>query len=387
MNKRVYFLMIISFVVGMVELIISGILDLMAEDLQVTLAQAGLLITVFAFIFAIASPILLIATAKVERKKLTLICLYIFLIGNIVTVFSSNYTTVFAGRIILALSGALLIILCLVLAPTLVDESYRGRAIGIVSMGVSASLVLGVPIGIFLGNTFDWRSPFVLITILTALSILGVHLFMGKMDPRPSIPLKNQLSSLKSPKISFALLTTFLYMSGHTVMYAYLKPYIEATTNIEDTWITIVYLIFGVAAVSGGGIGGTLSDFFGSKKTILISIVVFCFVFFLLPQTTLFLPIFYIGIIIWGILSWAISPAMQTYLIETSPQTADIQQSLNNSSLHLGIAFGSLVGGVIIEHLSIEVNPYVGGMFIILSLITSLISLKSKDMAYKSSLT
>src|SRR5699024_3057245 len=111
MDKRVYFLMIVSFVVGMGELIIGGILDLIAEDLNVSEGKVGLLITVFSFIFAIFSPFLLVLTARIERKKLTLISLSVFLLGNLVTVFSPTYSVLFIGRIISALSGALLIIL------------------------------------------------------------------------------------------------------------------------------------------------------------------------------------------------------------------------------------------------------------------------------------
>ena len=90
MNKRVYFLMIIAFVVGMVELIIGGILDLVARDLNISLTQAGWLITVFALIFAFLSPVLLLITGQIERKRLMLICLWIFLSGNIITIFSPN---------------------------------------------------------------------------------------------------------------------------------------------------------------------------------------------------------------------------------------------------------------------------------------------------------
>src|SRR5690625_7463787 len=100
MDKRVYFLMIVSFVVGMVELIIGGILDLIADDLNVTVGLAGLLITIFSLIFAIAAPILLVVTGNIERKKLTLISLLIFLVGNFVTIFSPTYTVLFIGRII-----------------------------------------------------------------------------------------------------------------------------------------------------------------------------------------------------------------------------------------------------------------------------------------------
>ncbi|MCM3669235.1 MFS transporter [Mesobacillus maritimus] len=376
MNKRVYFLMIVSFVIGMVELIISGILDLIAEDLNVSLGQAGYLITIFSLIFAIASPVLLLMTSKIERKKLTLVSLVIFLFGNMITVIAPNYAVLFTGRVVTALSGALLIILCLVIAPSLVESKYRGRAIGIVSMGVSASLVLGVPIGILLGNTFGWRAPFLLITILTILSIIGVYFLMDQVAPKPGVPLRQQLATLKSQKISFAHITTFLYMTGHTVLYAYLKPYLQTATGMETTWISVVYFLFGIAAVAGGGLGGTLADLFGSKRSILFSIIGLGVVLLILPITTNLMVVFLVGLMVWGMLSWLVSPAMQTYLIETTPSTSDIQQSLSNSSLHLGIAVGSLIGGIVVESSSIEQNPIVGGFIVIIALFTAVISIR-----------
>ncbi len=380
MNKRVYFLMIVSFVIGMVELIISGILDLIADDLHITLGQAGFLITIFSLIFAIGGPILLVTTAKVERKKLTLMNLFIFLIGNIVTVLSTNYAMALAGRIISGLSGALLVILCLVMAPSMVEPKYRGRAIGTISMGVSGSLVLGVPIGLMLGNAFGWRAPFILISCLTVLSIIGVYFLMEKVEPKAYAPLSKMMASLKGQKIFFAQATTFLYMTGHTVLYAYFKPFIQTTTGLEGTWISIIYFLFGIAAVSGGGIGGTLADLFGTKRTILTSIFIFSIVFFVLPYMTGILPLFFVGIVIWGCLSWAISPEMQSYLIDNAPDTADVQQSLNNSSLHLGVAVGSLIGGYVIETFSVEQNALVGGILITLSLITAILSTRSKPL-------
>ncbi len=378
MDKRIYFLMIIAFIIGLVELIISGILDLIAEDFHVSIGQAGLLITVFAVIFAVAAPILLVMTAKIERKRLTLVCLYIFLIGCIVTVFSPTFSILFIGRIILALSGALLIILCLVMAPSLVGEQYKGRAIGIVSVGVSASLVLGVPLGLIIGDRFGWRAPFVLITILTALSIIGVHVLMGSIQPKPQIPLRQQLATLKNTKITLGLTTTFLYMTGHTIMYAYFKPYLESTSDFNATWISVIYFIFGFSAVVGGGLGGVMADLWGSRKTMVIALAVFSAIFFIFPYSTNFFPVFLTIIIIWGILSWAISPAMQSYLIEIAPESSEIQQSLNNSALHLGVAVGSVIGAGIVDTLSVEVNPIAGGIFIILSFITVAISISNK---------
>ncbi|MBM7599656.1 DHA1 family purine base/nucleoside efflux pump-like MFS transporter [Virgibacillus halotolerans] len=380
MDKRVYLLTIVSFVVGMVELIIGGILDLVATDLGVSLGKAGFLITIFSLVFAIAGPILLVMTAKIERKRLTLFFLLIFSLGNLIAVISPSYSILFIGRIISAASGSLLIVLCLTMATNIVAKRYRARAIGIVVMGVSGSIVLGLPIGLILGNAFGWRAPFVMITILTLISMTGVYFFMGKVAPKPAIPIGKQLATLKSRKIFFAQLTTFLFLAGHLTIYAYLTPFLKTTMGMTGTWISMAYLIFGVAAVAGGGIGGVLSDRIGPRKTIISVIIVFGLILFAIPYSTFSVPVFLVILTIWGMLSWSITPAMQSYLIEASPETSDIQQSLNNSALHFGIAFGSFLGGIAIEHISVEHNATIGGMFLILALVAAAVSMaKSRE--------
>lgn len=376
MDKRVYLLTIVSFVVGLVELIIGGILDLLANDLHITIGKAGLLITIFSLVFAISAPLLLATTAKIERKKLTLIALFVFLLGNLIAVISPSFNILMLARIVSAASGSLLIVLCVTLASNIVDKQYRARAIGIVFMGVSGSLVLGVPIGLMLGNAFGWRAPFIFITLLTIFSIVGVYLYMGKIEPKPAISLRKQISTLKEKKIFFAQMTTFLFLAGHLTLYAYLTPFLKTTLGLNGTWVSIVYLAFGIAAVIGGGVGGVLSDKFGSKPTIILVTIIFAFSIFIIPYTTILLPLFLVVMVIWSMMSWAITPAIQSYLIETAPETSDIQQSLNNSALHFGIAFGSFVGGVVIEQATVEFNPTIGGLITLLALGAATISMK-----------
>lgn len=375
MDKRVYLLTIVSFVVGMVELIIGGILDLVATDLNISLGNAGLLITVFSLVFAIAAPVLLAMTAGIERKRLTLYALFVFLIGNITAVFSPSFSVLFLARIISAASGSLLVVLCITMASNIVSDKYRARAIGIVFMGVSGSLVLGIPVGLMLGNAFGWRAPFVLITGLTILSMAGVFFFMEKIAPRPSLSIRKQLATLKNSKILFAQLTTFLFLAGHLTLYSYFNPFLQALFGMNGTWISIMYLIFGVAAVTGGGIGGTLADKFGSKPTILLVTIMFGAAIFSLPFTAFSFPLFLVVMVLWSAMSWAITPAMQSYLIESSPESSDIQQSLNNSALHFGIAFGSLVGGIVIDQATVVHNAAVGGLFVILALGAAIFSI------------
>ncbi|RJS58670.1 MFS transporter [Bacillus sp. PK3_68] len=379
MDKRVYLLTIVSFVVGMVELIIGGLLDLVAEDLHVSLGKAGFLITIFSLIFAISAPILLTITSKIERKKLTLLALFVFFIGNGIAAISPVYGMLLFARVLSAASGSLLVVLCVTMASNIVSAAYRARAIGVVFMGISASLVLGVPIGLMLGNAFGWRAPFVLICLLTLFSIAGVYFFMGKLEARPSIPFREQLRTLKDGKILLAQFISFLFLAGHLTLYGYLTPFLKISLHLESTWVSIVYLVFGVAAVLGGGLGGMLADRFGAKRTILSVLVLFALTLFAIPHTTFALPLFLIVMIVWSMLSWAITPAMQSYLIEISPETADIQQSLNNSALHFGIAFGSFIGGLVIEHASIEHNASVGGVFILIALAAAIFSIAKES--------
>ncbi|WP_134683768.1 MFS transporter [Brevibacillus migulae] len=367
MNFRIYIMAIVSFVVGMVELIIGGILDQVAGDLQISISTAGELISVFSLVFALASPILLTLTAKTERKKLTLWTLLVFLIGNLVAYVSPNFALLMVSRIISAASGSLLVILCVTMASGIVKEEYRARAIGIIFMGISASLVLGIPIGLVIGNHFGWRMIFLLISALTVLSMLGVFAFLQKTAPKPVIPLREQLRALKSPKILTAQLTSFFFLTGHLTLYAYLTPFLQSTLHIDAAWISIFYFLFGISAVLGGGVGGWAADKWGSRPSILAIVALFTVVLFTLPQVTFSLPLFIAVMMVWSALSWAVTPAQQSYLIESAPDTSDIQQSLNNSALHLGIALGSSIGGYVIDEYSVLTNASVGGIFTLLA--------------------
>src|SRR5690625_7100647 len=100
-------------------------------------------------------------------------------------------------------------------------------------MVISGSLVFGVPIGLMLGNSFGWRAPFILITRLTVLLIIGIYYFMEEIAPQPSIPLKQQLATLKSSKILFAHLTMFLFLAGHMVLYAYFTPFLKTMLGLD----------------------------------------------------------------------------------------------------------------------------------------------------------
>lgn len=363
MNFRVYILAIAAFVVGMVELIVGGILNLIAEDLHISISSAGQFITIFSISFALSGPILINLTAKMERKKLYLYTMAIFMISNLIVAFTSSYAAIIFARALSAMSGSVIVVLSISMAASLVPESHKGRAIGIIYMGISGSLVLGVPLGMVIGNAYGWRAPFLAIAILSLFAMIGIALFTNRIAPKPVVPLREQLALLKNSKIISAQLIAFLMLTGHLTLYGYLQPYVQSTFNVSAGMMSFVYFLFGIAAVVGGGAGGWIADRFGTKRSILTIVACFSvsmFVVMLTAQVSFW--VFLIAMMLWSGLSWAISPAQQSYLLQLAPDNAETQLSLNSSMFHLGIALGSMIGSAVISQSSVSNNPWVGGI-------------------------
>ncbi|PZT52956.1 MFS transporter [Paenibacillus silvae] len=380
MNKKVYVLAIAAFVVGTVELILGGILDLIATDLHLSLAKAGYLISIFSLVYALSAPILLNVTARFERKKVYMYTLLVFLISNLISAFSVNFYMLMAGRMLGAAAGSLIFVLSLTLASRIVEPEYKGRAVGTITMGGSASLILGVPIGIFVGNALGWREVFMLIAILTVLVMAAIGVAMNRVQPAPAVSLQNQLKALWNPKMLAIHMTTLLVLAGHLTLYAYFTPFLQATIGASPTAITLIYMMFGLAAVAGGGMGGMLSDRLHPAKAIVLVLIPFMMSMAVIPFSTgLPLIAFLLLLSIWGALSWTVTPVQNSLIIKTSPETSEILISTNSGIAHAGIALGTYIGGLVIDHSSIMNTGWVGSILVCVGLGSAVLAVNMKE--------
>ncbi|WP_144028035.1 MFS transporter [Paenibacillus sp. 32352] len=375
MDKRIWILAIASFVVGTVELVIAGIIDMIAQDLNVSAGTAGQLITVYSLVFAFGSPLLINLTSKVERRKLLTAAMLVFFAGNMISIVSPNFTILLISRIILAASCSIVVVLSIVMASSIVAPELRGRAIGVIFMGISASLVIGVPLGTLIGDIWGWRSTFALVGALTLIVAWAVNRYLPQVAPRPGVPLRDQLRTLKDSKILSAHLISILQMTGQFTIYAYITPFLNETMGLSTNMISLVLLVYGLAGIAGGWIGGWSSDKLGNGKTMIITLLLHALAIFLLPYSTGSIFPLLIVVIVWCAFNMAPSPAIQSYLIQTAPESSDIQLSFNTSSLHIGVAAGSIVGGLILNYYSVTMNTWVGGLIVILATLSAIFSL------------
>lgn len=391
MNPKIYLLALITFATGMDENLAGGIVPFIAEDLSVSISTAGQLTTVFSLTYALAAPLLLFATAHYPRLPLFRAALITFCLGNLFSALSPTYAVLFSMRILSAASCALIVVLVTTIATEMVEERFKGRAIGIVFMGISGSLVLGVPIGLLFCNWLGWRAPFAFIALLAlALCILAPKMLPVVTGGGVRIPLLRYSEHIKNPKLLSAQLVSILMIGGHFVLFAFLAPYLQAKIGASKQELTTYYFLFGAAAISGGYMGGWLSDKLGTARALISIPVVFMLFLGAIPFTLNHIWLFVPCMMLWGGLSWTISPIVQNYLIHSDPANAGVSIGVNNSSMHLGVALGALIGGLVVKFSSVSWAPWIGVLVVFLSVLCALYSTRcqlkkpSSEMAFMS---
>ncbi|WP_028777356.1 MFS transporter [Shimazuella kribbensis] len=379
-NIAIYLLAIGTFLTGTSEMVVAGIANLIAKDLQITVALAGQLVTAFSLAFAIGTPIVVTFTSQMERKKVLLGSLSFFLIGNIVSFFPNSFPILLLTRVILGTSAGVFIVVAMSVAAKLVTPDKIGNAISTVSLGFGASLVLGVPLGVFLSEWLGWRSIFALLTILSLAIMIPLFQLIPKLEGSEPIPIKEQFSILKNKKILGGLSIFFFLIAGYGANYTYLTPFLQETIHLDMTTISLSMFVFGIFAVAGTRLGGFGADKWGTSRTITYSVLFHTIFLISIPLFTqsVLLTLLLTGLWV-GIANITI-PALQTYFIQQAPQSSDLALSASSSVAQFGLAVGAGLGGMLIKFSSTtSFNPWFSAIIVIFAFLSSIIVLSVKS--------
>lgn len=372
----IYLLALGAFVVGTAEFVVSGVLDIIARDLEVSISLAGQLVTVYALSHALGAWALVMLTSKLQRKKVLLYSMLIFILGNIIAFFSLNFGMLMFSRIVLAMSGGLYFVLATNYAARLAPSGKQGSAIATVITGFTVSLVLGVPIGTFIAAYMDWHYVYIMIAIIGFINFMLLYRFIPRMEGNPSLSLKQQLLIIKDKKVITGLLTTVFWILGYTMVFAYIAPLLSSVADFSIEMISTALLVLGVFAFIGSRLGGYAVDRWGPVRTIPISLIIHAGALFILPITAGSTIGILLTIMIWGTAAWITTPANQFYLITLRPQSSETVLSYNTAVMNIGMTFGAGLGGVVVKYNSVQNLGWIGGMVLLLALAIALVSFR-----------
>lgn len=375
MNRLTMYLVTLGvFLTATSELVVSGILYPISEDLHISLALAGQLITAYSLSFAIGTPILVSLTARMDRKKVLLGSLLVYIAGSLVSFASHNIWLLMGARILLGVSSGVYLVSAMGAAAKLAAPEQLGRAIGTIVLGFSSAMVLGVPIGITIANALSWQSIFLLLAVLSLLIVFLLARLLPNVEGDEPVPFHQQFKVLGSILIVSALLLTLFRESGNSVLFTYIAAFLQDIFRISPAGISLVMLVLGVLGAFGARLGGYGVDRFGAPKVIISSMLIHIGVFAILPL--LHSPL--IGLPLIGLMAvsmFAAGPAVQSYFIQQAPGSPNLILSLNTSIIHLGLAAGAGAGGFMVNTSStLQYHPWVGAFVLALGLAAGLVS-------------
>lgn len=368
MNKKLIATFTVGvFLLGMMELIISGILELMSDDLNMSHAVTGQLITVYAVAFAVFGPILVKLSEKYQSKPIIIISLIVFIIGNVIFGLSSTFLMLALGRVVTAMAAAVFIVKVMDMTVILSAPAVRGKMIALVYMGFSAANVFGIPLGTLVGTAFGWRNIFIIVIILAVIVGIGVLTFVPNRSSESVGEIAK--SRIKSKRNVFLYIgVTMAVLIGNYIVIGYISPLMTSNGYVLEN-VSIALFIAGAGGMLGTFIGGNLVDKFGSKRTIFLMLILFSISMFFMPFLYGSPVLFYGNLFIWSVFQWSTSPAVQSGLVENVEGSVAEVFSWNMSGLNLGIGIGAVIGGIFISNFDISYAPWVSLAIVLIGLI------------------
>lgn len=368
-----------AFAIGTTEFVIVGLIPTMANDLQVSLPSAGLLVSLYALGVAIGAPVLTALTGKWNRKSVLLGVMSLFVIGNLLAWQAPGYPTLVVARILTGLAHGVFFSIGSTIATGLVPKEKAASAIAIMFTGLTVALVTGVPLGTYIGQQFGWQSTFLIVALLGLIALLGSMLLVPRNLPQPpATKLVAQLKVLTQPRLLLVYAITALGYGGTFTAFTFLAPILEQVSGFSTHMISLIMLVYGGSVAVGNLWGGKLADKMGPIKALTLIFTGLAAIL-LVFNITAFNPLAAVAtILIWGAFAFGNVPGLQVYVVKLAerytPDAVDVASGLNIAAFNVGIALGAWGGGMIVAKAGLMHTPWVGALVVLVALLLTRIS-------------
>ncbi|GAA3567139.1 MFS transporter [Amycolatopsis ultiminotia] len=348
--RRLFPLTFGMFVIGLDAFVLSGLLPGMAQSLGTSVASVGQVATAFTFAYAIGSPLMAVATAGMDRRKVALFALAVFGLANAVSALAPALWVLILIRIVAGVFGGLFSPAAVSSAVSIVGPQKMGRAISTVMAGLALSTVAGVPVGVLVGAHFGWRATMWMIAALTLVALVAVAAGVPTVSAPPPPGLKARVGVLFDARVSGRIGIMLLFgIAQMGLVYTYLAVILAHSGHVSTGLLPVYLLVAGIASFAGNTLVGRLLDRGITPPRLLgFALGGLAVVLAAIPVAATNPVGIVVVLLLWGLAVGNVQVPLQFQLAAAVPQHASIVVSLLNSALYLGTAVGAAVGGVVL---------------------------------------
>ncbi|MBE4964567.1 sugar transporter [Enterobacter cloacae complex sp. P24RS] len=377
---RVVTLAIAAFIFNTTEFVPVGLLSDIAASFNMETAQAGIMLTIYAWVVALMSLPFMLLTSQMERRKLLIGLFVVFIASHVLSFMAWNFTVLVISRTGIAFAHAVFWSITASLAIRLAPAGKRAQALSLIATGTALAMVLGLPIGRIVGQYFGWRTTFFAIGMGALVTLVCLVKLLPKLPSEHSGSLKSLPLLVRRPALMSIYLLTVIVVTAHYTAYSYIEPFVQVVAGFSANFATVLLLILGGAGIIGSVLFGKLGNRHASALVSgAIGLLLACLLL-LMPAAGSESHLAILSLF-WGVAIMIIGLGMQVKVLALAPDATDVAMSLFSGIFNLGIGAGALVGNQISLHVSMSAIGYLGAVPALIALIWSVLIFRKWPVA------
>ena len=345
-----------GFGIGLTEFVAMGLLPNLAADLlpgvwaqshEQANAQAGWIVSAYALGVVVGAPTIAAAAARFPRKQLLLACVAVFVFGTVASALLPTFGLVLVARFVAALPHGAYFGIAALVAASLMGPGKRGRGVALVLSGLTIANVIGVPTVTWLGQVAGWRVAYLAVAAVFLLTFAAIALAVPLQPGDPAATIRRELKIFGRVQVWLALLIGAVGFGGFFAVYTYVSPVVTTVTQLSPAVVPWALVAAGIGMTIGNFVGGRAAD-----HNVMATLFI-CFGVFAVSLTGLALtaqtPVgLFVFLFLVGAAASALSPAIQTRLMDVAGDGQSLAAAINHSSLNIGNSLGAYLGGLTI---------------------------------------